>query len=83
MQAFIRGEGDSLIKVGTDVRARASGFSGINFCLGIRLWKVSFAQALGFRQLLTKKCVIDKRVKKMAHLHYKVRENFLEKFCPA
>ena len=28
--------GDSLIKVGTDVRARALGILGVNFCPGIR-----------------------------------------------
>ena len=28
--------GDSLIKVGTDVRARALGLSGVNFCPGIK-----------------------------------------------
>ena len=30
------GGGDSLIKVGTDVRARALGISGVNFCPSIR-----------------------------------------------
>ena len=48
------GGGDSLIKVGTDVRARALGFSGVNFCPGIRLWEVNFARALGFWQFLPK-----------------------------
>ena len=53
-------------KVGTDVRARAL---GVNFCQGIRFWEVSFAQALGFRHFLTKKCVIiDKRVIKVTYL---------------
>ena len=50
----IHSRGDSLMTVGTDVRAQALGFSGLNFCLGIRFWEVSFAQALGFMQLLAK-----------------------------
>ena len=63
------GGGDSLIKVGTDVRARALGTSGVNFCLGIRFWEVNFAGALGFWQFLTRKCVIiDKRLKKVTYL---------------
>ena len=49
------GGGDSLIKVGTDVRARALDISGVNFCPGIRFWEVNFARALGFWQFLTKK----------------------------
>ena len=49
------GGGDSLIKLGTDVRARALGiFRGVNFCPGIRFWEVNFARALGFWQFLTK-----------------------------
>ena len=48
------GEGDSLIKVGTDVPARALGIFRVNFCLGIRFWEVNFARALGFWQFLTK-----------------------------
>ena len=57
--------GDSLIKVGTNVRARALGISGVNFCPGIRFWKVNSARALGFWQF----CVIFyKRVKKVAYL---------------
>ena len=60
----MKGWGDSLIKVGADVWAQALGISGVNFCPSIRFWEVKFAQALGFRQFLTKKCVIfDKRVK--------------------
>ena len=35
-QPFKWGGGNSLIKVGTDVRARALGISGVNFCSGIR-----------------------------------------------
>ena len=55
---------DSLINVGTNVRALALGVSGANFCPGIRFWEVNFAHALGFSQFLTKKCVIfDKRDK--------------------
>ena len=50
--------GDSLIKVGTDVRARALGISGVNFCPNIRFWEVNFARALGFWQYLTKMCDI-------------------------
>ena len=46
--------GDSLIKVGTDVGAQAFGILGVNFCLGIRIWEVNFAQTLGFWQFLTK-----------------------------
>ena len=35
----LKGEGERLPKkVFTDVLAQALGFSGINFCLGIRLW---------------------------------------------
>ena len=56
--AITRGGGDSLIKVGTDVRARALGISGVNFCPGIRFCKLNFARALGVWQLLTKKCLI-------------------------
>ena len=52
-----RGAGNSLIKVGTDVRGRALGILGVNFCPGSRFWQVNFAQALGFWQFL-KKCVI-------------------------
>ena len=74
--------GDSLIKVGTDVRAWTLGFSGVNFCPGIRFWEVSFAWVLGFWQFLTKKCVIfDKSEKsdlvaeKFQFWHSKVHEN--------
>ena len=45
--------GDSLVKVGMDVWARALGILGVNFCPGIRFWKVNFALALGFWQFLT------------------------------
>ena len=63
------GGGYPLIKVGTDVRVRALGFAGVNFCSGIRLWKVNFAQALGFSPFLTKKCAIFyERVKKVTYL---------------
>ena len=48
------GVGFSQIKVGTDVWARVLGFSGVNFCQGIRIWEVNFARALGFWQFLTK-----------------------------
>ena len=37
---------DYLIRVGTDVWARALGISGVNLCPGIRSWEVNFAQAL-------------------------------------
>ena len=48
------GGGDSLIKVGTNVRARALGISGLSFCPCIRFWAI-----------VDKRCVIfDKRVKK-------------------
>ena len=40
-----RGGGDYLIKVGTDVRARALGISGVNFCPDIRFWEANFAWA--------------------------------------
>ena len=86
-------EGDCLIiiKVGTDVRARALDFTGVTFCQGIRFWELNFARASAFWQLLTKKCVIfDKRVKKVSHLLK--NSNFctlrfmviraLETFCP-
>ena len=46
--------GDSLINIGTDVRAWALGISGVNFWPGIRFWEVNFAWALGFWQFLTK-----------------------------
>ena len=49
-----RGEGDCLIKVGTDVRAWALGILGVNFCPGSRFWEVNFARELGFWQFLTK-----------------------------
>ena len=42
-----RGGGDFLIKVGTDVRARALGFSGVNFCKGIRLLGGTFCLVFG------------------------------------
>ena len=62
------GGGDSLRKVGTDVRARALGISGVNFCPGIKFCELNFARALGVWQLLTKKCVIfDKRMTKVTH----------------
>ena len=48
------GGGNSLIKVGTDMWARALGILGINFCPGSRFWEVNFARALGFWQFLTK-----------------------------
>ena len=78
-----RGGGDSLIKVGMDVQARALGISGVNFCQSIRFWEVNFACTLGFWQFLTRKCVIiDKRVKKSDLLaenfqfwHFKSHEN--------
>ena len=50
------GGGHSLIKAGTDLRARTLGISGVNFCPGIRFWEVNFAWALGFWQFLTKMC---------------------------
>ena len=63
------GGGDSLIKVGTDVRAWALGISRVNFCPGIRFWEVNFAWALGFLAIFDKKCVIiEKRVKNMTYL---------------
>ena len=41
--------GDSLIKVGTDVRAWALGISEVNFCPGIiRLWEVNSARTFSF-----------------------------------
>ena len=67
--AIMRGRGDSLIKVGTDVRAQALGISGVNFCPGIKFCELNFARALCVWQLLTKKCVIfDKRVTKVTYL---------------
>ena len=65
---IIGGGGDSLIKVGTDVRARALGISGVNFCPGIRFWEVNFAWALGFWQFLTRKCVIIDKSEKVTYL---------------
>ena len=49
------GRGDSLIKVGTDLRARALSISGVNFCPGIRFWEVHFARALGFLAMCNEK----------------------------
>ena len=64
-QIKLEGGGNPLIKAGTDVRAQALGFAGVNFCLGIRFWEINFSQALGFWQFLTKKCeIFDERVKK-------------------
>ena len=40
--------GDSLIKVGTDVRAQTLGISGVNFCPCIRFCELNFVQALVF-----------------------------------
>ena len=42
------GGGDSVIKVGRDVWARALGIFGVNFCPGIKFWEINFAQTLGF-----------------------------------
>ena len=56
--------GDTLIKVGTDVWAQALGFSGVNFCPGIRFREVKIVRAI-----FDKKCVIfDKRVKKVIYV---------------
>ena len=64
--------GDSLIKVGTDVRARALGILGINFCPGSRFWEINFARALGFLAIFDKKCVIfDKSEKSDLNLKNK------------
>ena len=46
------GRGDSLRKVGTDVRARVLGIAGVNFCPGIKFCELNFALALGVWQLL-------------------------------
>ena len=73
----LRGE-DSLLKVGTDVRARALGISWVHFCPGIRLWEINFSRALGFWQ---KSVIFDKRVKsnllaeKAQFWHSKAHEN--------
>ena len=40
-KTYTGGRGDSLIKVGTDVRAWALGFSGVNFCPNIGFWEVN------------------------------------------
>ena len=42
------GEGRGLIKVGTDVRAWALGFSGVSFSPGIRFWALSSAETRNF-----------------------------------
>ena len=82
-EAVLRGGGDSLIKVGTDVWAQALGISGVNFfpALG-QIWEVNFARALGFWQFLTKKCVIIDKSEKSDLLaenfqfwHFKSHEN--------
>ena len=39
------GEGNSLVKVGTDIWAQALVISGVKFYLGIRFWEVTFTQA--------------------------------------
>ena len=49
-------EGDSLVRVGTDVWAQALGILGVNFCLGIWFWEVNFAWALGFLVIFDKMC---------------------------
>ena len=53
-----RGGGRLPKKVGTDVRARALGILGVNFCPGSRFWEVNFTRTLGFWQFLTKMCNI-------------------------
>ena len=40
------GGGNSLIKVGTDVRARALGISGVSICPDIKFWEVNFEPGL-------------------------------------
>ena len=58
--------GDFLMKVGTDVRARALGISGVNFCPGIRFLGSKFCLSIRFWAIFDKKSVIiDKRVKKV------------------
>ena len=51
------------------MRAQALGISGVNFCPCIRFCELNFVWALGFRQLLTKKCAIfDRKVTKVTYL---------------
>ena len=47
-----RGWGGGGAKVATDVLAQALGFSGVNFCLGIRLWEVTFVRHKVFGDFL-------------------------------
>ena len=44
-------------KVVTDVLAQALGFSGVNFCLGIRLREVTFVMRKVFGGFLNEKCI--------------------------
>ena len=61
-----RGAGDSLIKVGTDVRARALGILGVNFCPGIRFCILggNFCPGNMFSAIFDKKCVISDKSQK-------------------
>ena len=73
-------------------RAGALGILGVNFCLGIKVWEVNFARALGFWQFFyPKMCNIDKKSDILAEnfqlWHSKVHENLpshevLGTFCP-
>ena len=64
----MRGGGGGLSRYGC--AGQTLGISGVNFCLCIRFCELNFVQALGFWQLLTKKCVIfDKRVTKVTYMY--------------
>ena len=44
-------------KVNTDVLAQVLGFSGLNFCLGIRLREVTFVTRKVFGYFFNEKCI--------------------------
>ena len=70
-------------KVVTDVLAQALGFSGVNFCLGISLWEVTFVGHKVLVDFFNEQCItFNLRVKeRMAHslkvrfLHFQVHED--------
>ena len=61
--------GDSLIKVGTDVRARVLSISGVNFCPSMKFCELNFARSIGCLAIVDKKYAIsDKRMTKVTYL---------------
>ena len=55
----LKGRGRLPEKVNTDVLAQVLGFSGVNFCLGIRPWEVTFVTRKVFGDFFFKneKCI--------------------------